>query len=300
VNIHFLKAYAKVLWLFMIPPTRKFEITNEVKDIKNVSYSGKWGKHNTLDVHYPKNASGPLPIVAYVHGGGWAVGDKFIDTGYCRKLAESGFLVFNLNYGLGPKYNHPEPLFHLANAIEWIKANCAKYNGDKDRFFLAGDSAGAHLASLTACICTNRDLEKNIGIKAPLSPEQLKGLVLYYGAYDLNTILDTTFPLIKESVLAYTGTIDLNRYELAGQISPLHHITDSYPPVFLSSGEVDALHESQTVAMIRKLESIGIKHEELLFDKSVSLASHGFHVYAERECAMEALNSAVQFLKNHA
>jgi acetyl esterase/lipase len=297
MKVHLLKAYAKVLWYFMNPSTRKFDVSNNVKDVRNVSYSSAKGNYNKLDIHYPEHASGPLPIVVYIHGGGWVVGDKSSTTGYCRKLADNGYLVFNVNYGLGPKYTHPDSLHHIAAAIHWIKENCAQYNGDPTQFFLAGESAGAHLASLITCICTNEKLEKAIGVTAPLKREQLKGAVLLCGAFDFDTALESGFPLIKESIMGYTGTMDIENYPLAGQISPLHHVTENYPPVFLTSGEVDHLHESQTMAMIKKLESKGVEHEVLLYDGTVEEASHGFHIFAKRKTAMEALDAVTGFME---
>jgi acetyl esterase/lipase len=299
VKLHLIKAYAKVLWFFMNPSTRKFEITNDVENVMNVSYSGTKGNHNKLDIHFPKHTTGPLPIVVYIHGGGWAVGDKSSTTGLCRKLADNGFLVFNLNYGLGPKYKHPESLQHITAAINWIKENCGRYNGDADKFFLAGDSAGAHLASLIACICTNEKLEKDIGIKAPLNMEQLKGVVLYYGAFNFDSALESGFPLVKESIQAYIGTTDVKNYPLAGQISPLHHVTENYPPVFLTSGEIDHLHNSQTMEMIKMLDRKGIKHEELLYDETVAEAAHGYNLFAKKKVALEACDAVTGFIKKY-
>ncbi|WP_298832541.1 alpha/beta hydrolase [uncultured Planococcus sp.] len=297
MKLHLIKAYSKVLWLFLNPSTRKFNISNSVKDVMNVSYSNLKGNHYKLDIHYPENASGPLPIVVYIHGGGWVIGDKSSTRGYCRKLADSGYLVFNVNYGLGPKYTHPDPLHHIIAAIDWIKENCARYNGDPNKFFLAGESAGAHLASLITCICTNEKLEKDIDAVAPLTREQLKGAVLFCGAFDFDTALESGFPLVKESIMGYTGSTDLKKYPLAGQVSPLHHVTENYPPVFLTSGEVDPLHKSQTMAMIQKLDSQGVEHEELLYDGTVAEASHGFHIFAKRKTAMEALDALTDFMK---
>ncbi|MBW2038315.1 MAG: alpha/beta hydrolase [Deltaproteobacteria bacterium] len=118
------------------PLTREF--------ISDVPYGNN--RKQKVDVIVPYGEP-PYPILNYVHGGGWLMGTKSNYTRICKNFANKGYLVFNLNYRLGPTYRYPIQLQDVATAIYWVFSNAKRYNGDTCKIFLSGDSAGAHLVS---------------------------------------------------------------------------------------------------------------------------------------------------------
>ncbi|MBS4538925.1 alpha/beta hydrolase [Clostridium sp. D2Q-11] len=280
---------------------RKFYYNNDlpkdVYSVRNREYSFK-SKYNKLDIHFPEGNTEKLPIMIYIHGGGWTIGNKGNYTKLCQTIANEGFLVFNINYRLGPKNQHPSQVIDVIDAIKWVKENYTDYNGDINQIFLGGDSGGAHLSSLVSCILTNENLRKSYNIETPIVKEQLLGLILYYGAYNFDTLIDTGFPAIKIMVKSYIGTKKPEESQYIDQISPIDHITKDFPPVFITAGKVDWLY-SQTAEMIEELDRKGIQYSKLIFDKTTKEAQHAFINFYKRDCTKEAYNATIEFLKEN-
>lgn len=101
-----------------------------------------------LDVYRPAGAAGPLPVVLYLHGGGFRGLDK--DTHWVMGIgfANAGYLVFNVNYRLAPRHRFPAAAEDACEAWIWAVRNAACYGGDPARIVVAGESAGANLAAV--------------------------------------------------------------------------------------------------------------------------------------------------------
>ena len=93
-----------------------------------------------------------LPVVIWVHGGGWRTGDKDNRAGInlCQKWARAEMVVVGLDYRLSPAVVHPAHVEDVAAGIAWVHNHIAEYGGDPQRVFLLGHSAGAHLVALVA------------------------------------------------------------------------------------------------------------------------------------------------------
>ncbi len=125
--------------------------------LRNIPYRDTGMTEHLLDVYRPKQRSGPLPVVLYVHGGGFRILSK--DTHWVMALAfaRRGFVLFNINYRLAPKYPYPAAMEDTCAAYQWVLDNAAKYGGDTSRLIVAGESAGANLVtSLTLASCYQR------------------------------------------------------------------------------------------------------------------------------------------------
>ena len=116
----------------------------------DVPYKAPGGREHQLDIYRPANAQGPLPVVLYVHGGGFRLLSK--DTHWVMGLAfaRQGYLVFNINYRLAPQHPFPAAIDDVCAAYGWVAENAAQYGGDVGRLALAGESAGANLVTALA------------------------------------------------------------------------------------------------------------------------------------------------------
>jgi acetyl esterase/lipase len=112
----------------------------------------------SLDIYHFGQTTPVKPIVLYVHGGAWAIGDKANSMDNKTNLFSSlGYLLVSINYRLSPSTGSTDPnrvKFPLhnedvADAVKWVYDNIASYGGDKSKMVLLGHSAGAHLVSLT-------------------------------------------------------------------------------------------------------------------------------------------------------
>jgi acetyl esterase len=121
----------------------------EVAEVRDVTVPGPGG---AVPVRVFRPAGeGPLPLVAYAHGGGWALGTLDAFDPLCRALANaSGAVVASIGYRLAPEHPFPAALDDVRAAVRWLAENARELDGDPDRLAIAGDSAGGNLATVTA------------------------------------------------------------------------------------------------------------------------------------------------------
>jgi arylformamidase len=139
----------------------------------NIPYANPAQDRQVLDVYTPDDARN-LPVVFWMHGGGWQTGDKTDVQIKPRVFAEQGFVFVSTNYRFWPKVE-----------MGWVHKNIAGYGGDPKRIFVMGHSAGAQLAAL---LCTDNRYLKAEGVAFDV----LKGCVLVDGdTYDIPAIIMT-------------------------------------------------------------------------------------------------------------
>ena len=142
----------------------------------DIQYAGTDNPRQRLDLYLPKipKTDQRLPVVAHVHGGGWAEGDKRSDFGVVRPLVESGeYAVVSVGYRLSDEAIWPAQIHDCKAAIRWIRANATKYNLDPDRIGATGESAGGHLAAMLgaagAVAALEGDLSEHVGVSSRVS-----------------------------------------------------------------------------------------------------------------------------------
>ena len=103
----------------------------------------------SLDV-YSQLGAFNRPVMIYVHGGGWAIGDKANVQVKDDFFLSEGYVFISTNYRLSPDADFPAHAEDVASAIRWTFDNVVNFGGDPERIFLMGHSAGAHLVALVA------------------------------------------------------------------------------------------------------------------------------------------------------
>jgi arylformamidase len=121
------------------------------KQSPNIRYVDNGHPRHVLDVYTPeKPAAGPLPVIFWVHGGGWQAGDKGDVALKPKVLTERGFVFVSTNYRLLPEVGMAELLGDVAKSLGWVHRNIARYGGDPARIFVGGHSSGAQVVALLA------------------------------------------------------------------------------------------------------------------------------------------------------
>lgn len=156
------------------------------KTLLNIPFSGSGHERHTLDIYRPENESTKsLPVMFWIHGGGWVVGDKN-DVGLKPKaLTERGFVFVSTGYRLLPEVSMEVLISDVAKSLGWVHRHIAEYGGDPNRIIVGGHSAGAQLAAL---ICVDDRYLKQEGVTF----DSLLGCVPVDGdTYDIPKIIMT-------------------------------------------------------------------------------------------------------------
>ncbi len=262
---------------------------------RDISYGSD--PKQTLDIFRPGPVeASTIPVLIYFHGGGWISADKKNYDGICARLSQNGLLVVNVNYRLAPRHRFPAQLQDVVEAVTWVHRNAERYGGDNTRLLMAGDSAGAQLTAWYASALQKPDLFAQAGVKGDIAGIHLRGLLLFYGVYDFETVVHTGFPFIRIYAESLLGTEQEQFRENARLASPMQHISDGLPPVFLCAGERDKLFP-QTAAYADALKAHGVRCQTLFLYKSRS-AHHGFLFFRWLKPSRRAFTAVAEYLRD--
>ncbi len=196
------------------------------RDIKYIDRPDSLDIFTSLDVYQPTSESQtPRPILIYIHGGGWAIGDKARVWEKPEWAFRNDWVLVSVNYRLSPDVMHPEHARDVAAAIAYVHKNASRHGADSDRIVIMGHSAGAHLAGIVA---TDETLLGEYG----LGPSDLKGVVLLDGAgYNIPNQMESKW-LGKKSRAMFEQAFGLEP-ELWVQASPTlqAQANDELPPL---------------------------------------------------------------------
>ena len=174
------------------PPAAR-PATESTDPVLNLRYSDEPAARAealSLDV-YPATGA-DLPVVIFVHGGGWFRGDKSNVDAKPVGFNARGFVFVSVNYRLIPEVDVTRQMQDVARAVAWVKENIGQYGGDPSRMFLMGHSAGGHLVSLLG---TDESYLRAEG----LSLADIRGVVsLDTQAYDIYKLMSNLPPASGE------------------------------------------------------------------------------------------------------
>lgn len=205
------------------------------------------GQRKKLDVYRPEQSDGPAPVVMFIYGGGWRAGDRFEYEFVGRALAAQGFVAVIADYRTFPEVRYPEFLEDNAQAIKWIEDNIAGYGGDKNRFFLAGHSAGAYNAVMLAL---DKSFLREYGVTMPIrAVAGISGPYNFY-PFEYNEVRDAFGDAPNPE-----GT------------QPVNLVTPDAPPMLLASGTTDPIvRVENSQALAARLKEQGIWVTEKYYD----------------------------------
>ncbi len=150
----------------------------------NLPYAEPALPRQALDVYAPAGAK-KLPVIFWIHGGGWQTGDKSEMNSKPRAFVERGFVFVSTNYRLLPTVDMGTIVRDVATAVGWVHRHIAEYGGDPEQLFIMGHSAGAQLAAL---LCTDDRYLKAEGVSLSV----VRGCVPVDGdTYDVPLMIET-------------------------------------------------------------------------------------------------------------
>ena len=228
----------------------------------NIPYNNDTLKKHLLDIYLPADAKGNVPLVIFIHGGGWIGNDKYADMGYMpntiNAMLNNGFAVASIDYRFATQAVFPAILQDCNKAASFLYDNADKYSLDKNKIALMGFSAGGHLASLMGTSQNNK--VKDLYFPNSYRPFQHKAVVDFYGPTDLVLLPGNEDARSPESLLI--GATPLERPDLAKAASPITYIDKNDPPFIIFHGEKDNIvSNKQSKLFSAWLKYYGVQHE---------------------------------------
>jgi acetyl esterase/lipase len=254
-----------------------------------------------LDVFRPASASGRLPVLVWIHGGGFVGGAKEEIAGYLEVVASHGFAVVGPRYSLAPGHRYPTPPRPMMAALAYLQADAERLGVDATRIGIAGDSAGAHIAAQLAALVTTPGYAERVGVTPTIARHELRCLVLACGPYDLRLARHPATPAGKElmrTVLwAYSGT---RRYLDDPSFAPWSipdNVTAAFPPALVTVGNADPLRP-HSERLAEALRTAGAHVETVLFaDGHEPPLDHEYQFDLDSDAGQLFLERLVAFLR---
>nr|WP_137677106.1 alpha/beta hydrolase [Parerythrobacter lutipelagi] len=203
-----------------------------------------------LAVYGPIEPDSSRPVLIFSHGGSWRAGDPD-DYGFvARTFVPEGFVVVLAGYRLNPEVEFPAMLEDTASVVAWTRQNIHRHGGDPDAIFIAGHSAGAYNAVMTA-------LDSQWLAREGLQTEVLAGVIGLAGPYDF-------YPFDSDSTRAsFSGAPDPGT-----TTQPVAFVRGDAPPMLLMTGEKDTTVKPRNSRVLaRQLEAAGGRADLRLFSE---------------------------------
>ncbi len=260
----------------------------------NIPYNGDTLKKHLLDIYLPPNASGKVPLVIWIHGGGWLSNDKYADIGYMKhtvaEIIKQGYALASIDYRFSTQAVFPAQMLDCNRAISYLYDLADQYGFDTDRFALMGFSAGGHLASMVG-------LSKNNSVDAfylPGSSRKFKfqAVVDFYGPADLTLFPGANDPKSPEGFLI--GAAPLDRPDLAKAASPVSYVDEKDPPFLIIHGEKDDLVSPRQSQLLNAWLQVKGVQSELIIVKDAPHFGSMFDVEIIRTKVFNFLKSTLE------
>lgn len=223
----------------------------------NITYGKADGVELKLDVYRPKTQnSKPLPTLLYIHGGAWFRGSK---ESYSLRLLpwlEKGWNVVNVEYRLTGAAKAPAAAEDCRCALRWVMENAEKYNFDKNKIVVGGQSVGGHLALLTGMATNEKAFDKNCAG----AETRVAAIFSWSGFIDIGDLLQG--PQKFEYAVNWIGADRLEQTDLIKRVSPISYAREVLPPIILVHGDADTTHPySQAVRLHEALNKAKVPNQ---------------------------------------
>ena len=239
-----------LFFIFLSPPTAAGK-NSDFQIICDIPYAENDNSRQTLDLFIPNTRRNQnnrtLPLVVWIHGGGWIQGDKNSGNHPARiphLVKTEKYIGASINYRLSGEAKWPSQIHDCKAAIRWLRGNAEKYGINQEKIAAWGSSAGGHLASMLGVSHNNKKLEGKLGSFKFVS-SKVQAVINYYGPSlflqmdDYPSKIVHSSPNSPESKLL--GIPLRKDIKLANEASPYSYVNSDMPPFLHFHGTDDPL-----------------------------------------------------------
>lgn len=245
----------------------------------------------TLDLHVPVDAAGPVPVVVWIHGGGWTEGDRRLvpyqwgQQTLFDKVVAAGMAVATVDYRLLGEAPFPACVQDCVAAVRYLRRYADELGLDASRLGVWGESAGAQLAALVTFLGTQEydepRLSGDLGVGS--GSFAADAAVLWYGPDRLEGFAQG----LPDPLAAFGGDPEMLR-----SMAPAEHVHDSIPPVLLAHGDRDGVVDAGHSRRLHdQLRAVGV-------DSTLEVTPGADHCFLGTPIEPH-LDRAVEFLRDH-
>jgi acetyl esterase/lipase len=211
-----------------------------VRELRDIAYVEGGHERHKLDLYLPEKSEGPLPLIIWVHGGGWMNGSKDgcppLRAGYVAQ----GYAVASINYRLSGHAVFPAQIEDCKAAIRWLRAHASDYSLDPQRFGVWGSSAGGHLVALIGTSGEVKDFD--VGANLDQS-SRVQAVCDYYGPTDFTVFVSTpgyeSHATDASPEARLLGGAVMQNKDKAAKVNPITYVSQDDPPFLIVHGDKD-------------------------------------------------------------
>jgi len=200
-----------------------------VKALRDLEYVPNGHERQKLDLYLPEKGD-KLPLIVFVHGGGWRQGSK--EGSPAIRFSGNGYAVASINYRLSQHAIWPAQIEDCKAAVRWLRANAAKYRLDPDRIGVWGGSAGGHLVALLGTTGDVKDFDKGENLKFS---SRVQAVCDWFGPADFTLWQDSNSDTLTQ---LFGGKMTKAQ---ALNASPVTYVTKGDAPFLIMHGDKDPL-----------------------------------------------------------
>lgn len=263
------------------------------------------------DIHYPSSYPNatfdyyqakqgqPKRILVWVHGGSFIAGTSKGAKNFAVQLAQQGTIVCAINYAYAPKHAFPTQIKQVEECMSYLSSFIEKHGITSNLpIFIGGDSAGANIAALYACLYGNKVLQNEIKVSVK-ETRRLSGCLLFCGPYDFCE--DVNRPEFKSFAKffryigwSYLGHRSWQKRKEKFYASPYHQISEQMPPLYIVDGKKFSFLW-QGRAFAKKAEELNIPVRTRFYEEQAH--EFQFDYQKNKEEANTVLQESIAFLE---
>lgn len=261
-------------------------------------------KDNSYDLYLPKDTKESVPVLIWVHGGGYIGGDKSGMKEFATKLSSDAHVaIVSMNYERAPESQYPNQVIQVSELVKELKmGNSSKLKLSNIMF--GGDSAGAQIALQYALTQTNQPYGDSLNVPHLLEKSAIKGTVSYCGPLNLEQIKETKSSsnfmkfFVRTVAWSELGIKNWKTSPQLKQASLVNHLTGDFPPTYITDGNAYSFQE-QGLAFKAKLEQLSVPVEGLFFNQSKKEMTHEYQFDYSKPEAKDCYAETLAFINKY-